>query len=76
MKLCFDYIFNKMNFEKVIMEVLASAHRLCKVCENGGFRREAILEKEARVNGCLVDVVRYMIFKKDYQKYIAEGFYG
>jgi len=67
MILVLDYLFLKFDYEKVIIEVLEQNTRLNNMIVNGGFKLEAKLAKEARVDGELKDVIRYCMFKEQYK---------
>jgi len=76
MLLALEYAFNQMNFEKVIAEVSETNDRVIAVIENGGFRKECVMEREAKdASGKLTDVVRYCIFKEEFQKRVKDNFY-
>lgn len=63
-----EYVFNRLQYDKIIVEVLPSNVRLANMILKGGFKHEAMLERETRVEGELVDVDRYCIFREEYLK--------
>ena len=76
MRLACDYVFNTLNFYKLIVEVLCTNKRLRELCEKGGGAIEATLKHEAKSGGQYADVVRYALFRDDFIKLNAEGRYG
>ena len=60
------YVFFRLGMEKMIVECLESNTRLQKLTEQGGFNKECVLEREARIDTDLVNVVRYTLFKEQF----------
>lgn len=60
------YIFFRLGMEKMIVECLESNTRLQKLTEQGGFNKECVLIREARIENDLVNVVRYTMFKEQF----------
>lgn len=61
-----DYAFNKLNLEKVYLNVLASNVRANKFYNKYGFQLEGIFKKHIYVNGKYEDLNWYCIFKSDF----------
>ena len=75
MKMIMDYVFNQLNFVKVIAEVLVTNERVNAVICNGGYWKEATLQREANFKGKLTDVIRYCIFRDEFLNGVEKGFY-
>ncbi|MBI2339954.1 MAG: GNAT family N-acetyltransferase [Deltaproteobacteria bacterium] len=69
-----DYLYNRLGFKKIIVEYLASDHHIQRISEKGGWIREAVLKREAVVDGEYVDEVRYYMFKETYEELYGDYF--
>jgi len=65
-----NYVFNRMRLEKLIVEVMESNKRIQQLLEMGGFEKEAVLKKEANINGDLQDVVRFALYKDQFKEVV------
>lgn len=63
-----DYLYHRLQFNKIIVEVLATDAHVRRITEKGGWTFEATLVKEAVLNGALVDEARYYLLKDQFDK--------
>ncbi|MBX7149605.1 GNAT family N-acetyltransferase [bacterium] len=64
------YLYAGLGCTKMVVEFLASNTHIQRISEKGGFIREAVLDKEAFLNGEYVDEVRYYLTReKAYELY-------
>ncbi len=68
MTIVMDYAFNRLGFQKCIVETLSSHFSLNKNLEVVGFTKEGVLEKEAFINGQFVDENRYAMSAEVFNK--------
>ena len=68
-----DYAFNHLRLEKLVIEILARNERLTKILKSNGFRREALLKKEAYLNNQFEDVLRFCIFQNQGKKLLEKN---
>ena len=61
-----DYLYNRMGFNKLVIEFLAKDSHIRRIAEKGGWKYEATLVSETVVDGQRVDEVRYYMFKDTY----------
>lgn len=67
-----DYVYYRMNYRKIILEVVESNKKLNALMERRGFKKEAVLESEANVNGKIENVIRWTMFKEDYEEKVKK----
>lgn len=72
------YVFERLRMEKLIVEVLKSNVRLQEILQKGGFTKEAVFEREAKIGEYWEDVCKYVLFKGIFSqmKKELEVFYG
>jgi RimJ/RimL family protein N-acetyltransferase len=62
------YVFHKLRMEKLIVEVLESNDRIKELAEKGGLEYECTLKNEANVNGKMCNVIRYCLYKNQFEE--------
>jgi RimJ/RimL family protein N-acetyltransferase len=70
--LMFNYVFNRLNFRKVIIEILASNKKIHQALLKYGCREEGRYFEEAFINGEFVDEVRLSITAPFFRKKFSE----
>lgn len=70
-----DTLFNRLGYNKLVVEYLASDTHIQRISEQGGFVREGVLVQEAIVDGERVDEVKYYLLKKTYLE-LYGGYFG
>lgn len=63
-----DYIFNKLNFNKVCIRVNEANERLIRFCKKGGFEIEGILKDEIFYEGRFYNAIYLALFQKIFQE--------
>ena len=69
-----DYVYNRLGFNKAVIEFLASDKHIQRIAEKGGWKYEATLVRETMVDGKRVDEVRYYMFKETYEELYGNYF--
>lgn len=64
----FNYAFNRMGYQKAIIEIVDTHDRLKKILNETGFLSEGKLYKEAFLEGKFVDELRYTMFAEYFNK--------
>jgi RimJ/RimL family protein N-acetyltransferase len=69
-----DYIFNKLNLNKVYVKVLEKNERLIRFCKKGGFEVEGVLKEEVFQDGVFHNQVYLAMFQKDFREIYKDYF--
>ncbi len=67
-KLVINYGFMELNFHKITAEVFRPNKAFIRAAEEVGFKHEITLKKERYIGGEFVDLLNYVIFKKEWMK--------
>jgi len=67
-KLMVEYAFNELNVYKLQAHINSANTGSWRVAEKNGFIREAVLKRDAYVNGKYLDTYFYCLFKDDWVK--------
>lgn len=65
--LAIDYAFNELNIRKLIGEVFGFNEKSEKFHQRFGFRREGLFKNELNRNGQFIDVIRFALFKEEWE---------
>jgi len=69
-----DYIFNRLNLNKVYIKVNETNERLIRFCKKGGFEIEGVLKDEAFQDGRFYNLVYMALFQKVFQERYGDYF--
>lgn len=69
-----DYIFNRLNMNKVYIKVNEADERLIRFCKKGGFEVEGILKDEVFQGGRFYNLVYMTLFQKTFQERYKDYF--
>lgn len=61
-----DYIFNRLNLNKVYIRIMESNKRLIQFCKRGGFEVEGVLKEEVFQDGDFHNQVYLALFRKTF----------
>ena len=64
--LCFDYVFNELNFRKITGDILGSNEPMYKLQKFLGMKQEGFLERHVIINGRLEDLYIMSILKEQF----------
>ncbi len=64
-----DYVFNRLNLNKVYIRVLESNKTLVRFCKKGGFKIEGILKEEVYQNGGFHNQLYLALFQSEFKKF-------
>ena len=74
MLLCYEYVFNKMNFRKITGDIVATNVAMIKLQNYLGMKQEGLLSKHVLINGVYEDLhimsLFTEVFEKQYKKRI------
>ena len=68
MLLCYDYVFNKMNFRKITGDIVATNTAMVKLQIYLGMQQEGLLSKHVLINGVYEDLHIMSLFAEAFEK--------